>query len=329
MTINQASRLDAYPLPKLEELFATLAGGKRFTKFDLQHAYLQLPLEDNSKKFTTPKGLFQYTRLPFGVSSVPAIFQRAMDSLIQGIPHTVAYMDDLLVTGESEVKHLQNLEAVWDKLQTAGVRLKQPKCVFMATEVEYLGHKITAEGLHPASDKVKAIAEAPQPQNVSQLKSFLGLVSYYSRFLPNMSTTLAPLYSLLQKNQKWQWKEQHRISFTTAKSLLKSDALLVHFDPRKEVTLACDASPYGLGAVISHRTEDGSEKPIAFASRTLAPAEKNYSQLEKEALAIVFGVKSSTTTCADDTFSFTPTTSHFATYSVKPREYHPWQLPVF
>ncbi len=294
LTINQASRLDAYPLPKVEELLATLAGGKKFSKLDLQNAYLQLSLEDSSKKYTTittQKGLFQYSRLPFGVSSAPAIFQRAMDSLIQGVPHTVAYMDDLLVTGESEESHLQNLEAVLSRLQTAGVRLKKPKCVFMATEVEYLGHRITSEGLHPAPDKIKAISEAPKPQNVSQLKSFLGLVSYYSKFLPSMATTLAPLYSLLQKNKRWQWGQEQQCAFETAKSRLQSDSLLVHFDTNKEVTLACDASPYGLGAVISHRTEDGAERPIAFASRTLAPAEKNYSQLEKEALAIVYGVK--------------------------------------
>ena len=294
LTVNRASRLDAYPLPKVDELFAMLAGGKMFSKLDLQQAYLQLVLEDSSKQYTainTHRGLFQYNRLPFGVSSAPGIFQRAMDNLLQGMTHVAAYMDDILVTGASEQEHLQNLDTVLQKLETAGVRLKKSKCLLMSPEVEYLGHKISSEGLHPTPEKVKAIQEAPKPQSVTELKSFLGLLSYYSKFLPNMSTTLAPLYSLLQKNRKWEWRREQQQAFESAKALLQSDALLVHYDPQKPLMLACDASPYGLGAVLSHQMSDGTEKPVAFASRTLAPPEKNYSQLDKEALAIMFGVK--------------------------------------
>ena len=294
LTVNQASRLDSYPLPRVDELFATLAGGKTFSKLDLQHAYLQLPLEMNSKQYTTintHRGLFQYNRLPFGVSSAPGIFQRAIDGLVKGIPYVAAYMDDILLTGETQEQHLANLSAVLERLKTAGVRLKKPKCLFMAKEVEYLGHKVNEAGIHPTADKIKAIQEAPQPHNVTELKSFLGLLSYYSKFLPNMSTTLSPLYALLQKNRRWKWSKEQQKAFEQAKLVLQSDTLLVHYDSEKELTLSCDASPYGLGAVISHRMESGVEKPIAFASRTLAPAEKNYSQLEKEALAIVFAVK--------------------------------------
>ena len=207
MTVNQASRLDLYPLPRMDELFATLAGGKTFSKLDLQHAYLQLPLETNSKQYTTintHRGLFQYNRPPFGVSSAPGIFQRAIDDLVKGIPHVAAYMDDILLTGETQEQHLQNLTAVLERLKTAGVRLKKPslKCLFMAKEVEYLGHKVNELGIHPTADAIKAIQEAPQPHNVTELKSFLGLLSYYSKFLPNMSTTLSPLYALLQKKRR-------------------------------------------------------------------------------------------------------------------------------
>ena len=131
MTVNQASRLDSYPLPRVDELFATLAGGNTFSKLDLQHAYLELPLETNSKQYTTintHRGLFQYNRLPFGVSSAPGIFQRAIDDLVKGIPHVAAYMDDILLTGETQEQHLQNLTAVLERLKAAGVRLKKPKC---------------------------------------------------------------------------------------------------------------------------------------------------------------------------------------------------------
>ena len=139
--------------------------------------------------------------------------------------------------------------------------------------------------------KVRAIVEAPAPQNVSQLKSFLGMLNYYSKFLPNLSSVLAPLYSLLYKNTTWQWGMPQQTAFKEAKKLLTSSQVLVHFDAHKPLVLSCDASPYGVGAVLSHKLGDGSEHPVAFASRTLSPAEKQYSQLDKEGLAIIFGIK--------------------------------------
>ena len=161
----------------------------------------------------------------------------------------------------------------------------------MLPKIEYLGHVISAEGLHPAKDKIRAILEAPAPSSVAQLRSFLGMVNYYGKFLPQFSSLLAPLYSLLQKQAKWHWGPDQEQAFTKVKHLMTSSKLLVHYDPVKELVLSCDASPYGVGAVLSHIMEDGSEKPIAFASRSLAATEKKYSQLDKEGLAIVFGVK--------------------------------------
>ena len=157
--------------------------------------------------------------------------------------------------------------------------------------MEYLGHRISEKGLHPTTKKVHAIQQAPPPSNQAQLKSFVGLINYYSKFLPNLSHTLAPLYRLLQVKVPWQWEEEQQKAFEAAKKQLTTEQVLVHYDPCKPIVLACDASPYGLGAVLSHQLEDGVEKPITFASRSLAPAEKGYSQLEKEAAAIIFGVK--------------------------------------
>ena len=294
VTINHSSKLDSYPIPKANDLFATLAGGKSFSKLDLSHAYLQLVLDEESRKFTTintHKGLFHYKRLPFGVSSAPAIFQRTMDSLLQGIPQTCVYLDDILITGTTVEEHLKNLDEVLCRLQAAGLRLKSSKCLFMAPSVEYLGHVIDAAGLHPTKAKVKAITEAPAPKNVAELRSFLGLINYYGKFLPNLSSTLAPIYKLLQQHTQWHWGDSQATAFKAAKGALQSSTLLVHYDSSKPLTLTCDASPYGVGAVLSHKFEDGSEKPIGFTSRTLSPAEKNYSQLDKEALAIIFGVK--------------------------------------
>ena len=294
VTVNQVAKLDNYPIPKAEDLFATLSGGEKFTKLDMSQAYQQILLEEESKKYTTintHKGLFQYNRLPYGVSSSPGIFQRTMENLLQGIPFVVVRVDDILVSGSNDEEHLANLEEVLKRLSEHGLRLKQKKCAFMVNEVVYLGQKINSQGIQPIQEKVRAIADAPSPKNVSEVRSYLGMINYYQKYLPNLSTILAPLHSLLEKGKSWKWNKEHQESFNKSKELLKSSQLLVHYDPEKKLILACDASPYGLGAVLSHRMEDYSEKPIAFASMSLSPAEKNYSQLDKEALAIVFGVK--------------------------------------
>lgn len=294
VTINRAAKVDTYPLPRIDDLLASLGQGKSFTKLDLAHAYQQIPLDEGSKKYVvinTHKGLYQYNRLPFGVASAPSIFQRTMEGILQGIPNVCVYIDDILVTGPSEQEHLKTLDNVFTRLAAAGLRLKKAKCSFMQPSVEYLGHNISADGLRTTQEKVRAIADAPAPRNVTQLRSFLGLVNYYGKFLSNLSSTLAPLHRLLQKKTPWTWGPEQQKAFQEAKSQLTSPCLLVHFDPDRELLLACDASPYGVGAVLSHRMVDGSEKPIAFASRSLAPAEKGYAQLDKEGLAIVFGVR--------------------------------------
>ena len=146
----------------------------------------------------TLKGLFEYTRLPFGVSSAPALFQRTMENLLQGLKHVCVYLDDILVTGTTERDHLDNLGEVLKRLENAGMRLKRSKCEFMLPAVEYLGHKISDKGLQPTEGKIRAIIEALAPQNVSQLKAFLGMLNYYAKFLPNISSRLALLYKLLQ-----------------------------------------------------------------------------------------------------------------------------------
>ncbi|KAG8191041.1 hypothetical protein JTE90_029484 [Oedothorax gibbosus] len=223
------------------------------------------------------------------VASAPAIFQREIGKILQGQSGASCYLDDLLVTGENEEAHLKNLDDDLSRLREAGVKLHPNKCEFMKPSVEYLGHRIYTEGLHPVTSKLDAIEKAPSPKNVEELRSFIGLLTYYSKFLPNMATFLAPLYKLLEKNRKWEWKEDEERAFQEAKRTIGSSSLLVHFDNNKEVVLACDASPYGLGAVISHKTAEG-DRPIAFASRSVTKAEKNYSHLEKEALALVFGI---------------------------------------
>ena len=292
-TINQASKLDRYPIPKIEDLFTGLTGGTCFSTLDLSKAYLQVPLDEQAKAvavINTHKGLYQFKHLPYGVSSAPGIFQRVMESVLQGIPGVMVYLDDILVAGEDEEQHLKRLDVVLQRLQNAGLRLKDSKCEFSVASVTYLEYRIDAEGLHPINEKIKGIQDAPEPRNVTELKSYLGLLSYYSRFLPHMSSNLAPLNQLLHKQAEWAWGDKQKQAFQLSKQLLLSSQTLAHFDPKLDIVLACDASTYGIGAVLSHRLADGTEKPVGFASRTLSTAEKKYSQMEKEGLACVFGV---------------------------------------
>ena len=293
VTVNPVLDVDQYPLPRPDDLFATLAGGKFFSTLDLSHAYNQLELEEESRKFltvNTHRGLYRYTRLPFGVASAPAMFQKTMDTILQGMDGVICYLDDTLITGNSAESHLHNLKQVLQKLKDHGIRLKKVKCEFLKQSVEYLGHRIDAVGLHATENKIRAIIEAPAPKNLQELRSFLGLLNYYGRFIPNLSSLIRPLNELLQRDKPWNWSDECNRCFQIAKSKIVSPNVLVHYDPTRPIKLAGDASAYGIGAVISHVMEDSTERPIAFASRTLLPSERNYSQVEKEALSLIFGI---------------------------------------
>lgn len=186
----------------------------------------------------------------------------------------VVFLDDLLIMGRSEEDHLFNLQRVLQRLQENGLRVKRLKCEFGKTQLEYLGHVLDERGIHPAEDKVRAIQKAPAPTNVKDLQAFLGLFNYYGRFVPQQSTVLAPLYRLLRENVTWKWTKTEQSAFVRYKNLLTSDQVLAHYVPSLPLTLACDASAYGIGAVIQHTMPNGGGRLIAYASRTLSPAEK-------------------------------------------------------
>ena len=291
LTINKMNLLERYPLPKVEELFAALSGGKFFTKIDLKDAYLQLELDEASKEaltINTHKGLFRPNRLPMGVKSAVAIFQREMETLLAGIPNVAVFLDDIAITGHSSVQHRQNVREVLNRLSAAGLRVNE-KSVWVSHQVYYLGFCISAAGVHTSPEKTRAVNDAPQPQNISQLRAYIGLLQYYSRFIRKLAMVAAPLYALEKKGVEWHWENHQQKAFERTKELLMSAPVLEHFDPAKQLVLTVDASPYVLGAVLSH-PDPGSDRPIAFASRTLSAAEKNYSQLDKEACAVLFGV---------------------------------------
>ena len=284
-TVNPILEVDRHPLPDIDDLLSQLAGGVAFSKLDLSRAYHQLRLEEQSQELTTintHKELFQYHRLLFGIASAPAIFQRIMEGLLKDMSGVMVYLDDILITWKSQTEHMDNLREVLKRLRETGLRLQQDKCQFMKDSVVYLGHQINKDGLHPTEEKVRAIQDAPIPRGISELKAYLEMLTYYSRFLPGRATVLAPLHALLQKGATWKWSEDEDKAFQELKRLLTSSQVLVHYNTKLPLLLACDASPFGLGVVLSHRLENGNEHPIAFASRSLSPAEKLFT--------LVFGI---------------------------------------
>ena len=196
-----------------------------------------------------------------------------------------------MVTGETDEEHLCHLEQVLQRLQKYNIRARREKCAFMSTSVEYLGHVVDAQGLHTTLGKVEAISQAPEPTNVQELRSFLGLLHYYGKFMPDLASLLHPLNNILKSDTKWTWSDTCTRAFKQAKRLLVTAPVLAHYNPDLPIKLAADASAYGVGAVLSHMYPDGSERPVAFASRTLSATERNYAQVEKEALSLVFGVR--------------------------------------
>lgn len=294
VTLNPRLRVDEHPLPTPDELLASMAGGKVFSKIDLLQAYLQLEIRPEDRELltlNTHKGLYRPTRLMYGVASAPAIWQRTIENILKDIPGVAVFLDDIRVAGSSEKDHFEKLRIIFDRLQKYNIRINTEKSEFLTDKINYCGYVIDQNGIHKAQDKIDAIQNMRKPSNITELRSFLGMIHYYERFSPNLSTILQPLNRLLQKNTRFIWSPQCEKSFQEAKQIFTSPRCLIHFDSRLPVTLATDASPYSVGAVLSHILPDGSERAIQYASKTLSKTQQKYSQIDKEALAIIFGIK--------------------------------------
>ena len=232
-TVNPAIQTEQFPIPTLEEIRGKVSTWRKFTKIDLRSAYQQMVLDKASQQLctnNTHEGLFRYTRLPFGISSSPAIWQRFIEQVLAGLNGTCVIMDDLLVGGVNDDEHLRNLEAVFQQFQKYGQRVKLSKCVFMAPSVIYFGLRFSERGIQPTDEKVKAIRDAPTPRNVTELGSFLGMLAALSNFIPKLSTLAHPLYELLG-NKPWKWTKNCDQTFGDIKRALTSETTLTHYDP--------------------------------------------------------------------------------------------------
>ncbi|XP_062710511.1 uncharacterized protein K02A2.6-like isoform X1 [Aedes albopictus] len=293
VSINKLIIPNKYPLPLPQELFATLSGSKVFCSLDLAGAYSQLLLSKRSKKFmviNTIKGLYVYNRLPQGASSSAAIFQKVMDQVLKGLENVSCYLDDVLIAGKDFEDCKNKLYLVLERLAKFNIKVNLKKCKFFVSSLPYLGHVLTEKGLLPCPEKVQTIREAKAPRNVTELKAFLGLITYYAKFIPNLSSRIRILYGLLKKNAKFVWTPDCDFVFNQCKHFLLSPNVLEFFDPEKPVVVVTDACNYGLGGVIAH-VVNGEERPVAFTSFSLNDAQKKYPILHLEALAVVSTVK--------------------------------------
>lgn len=292
-TINKFLIDFKYPLPRIEEIFASLQGGQLFTKLDLSNAYNQLVLDEDSQKlcaWSTHIGVFKMKRLPFGVKPAAAIFQKTIEILLKNMTNVTNYIDDIVVTGKNLDEHVRNLRIVLKKLQTAGLKLNIDKCAFFQKKISYLGFNIDQSGLSKNKSQIESVVSAPVPSNITELRAFIGMVNYYSRFISNYAHKMAPLYELLQKEKDFKWNNSCQKAYELMKIEVTSDQVLIHFNPRLPIVLSTDASQNAVAGVLSHIMTDNTLKPVAFVSRALSKSEKNYSTIEKEALAIIFSV---------------------------------------
>ncbi|CAK1595263.1 unnamed protein product [Parnassius mnemosyne] len=235
--------------------------------------------------------------MPFGLKNAPSTFQRLMNTALSGLQGLqcfvyldVVYLDDIVIYSYDPQIHINNLSNVFERLRHFNLKLQPDKCKFLRKEVSYLGHIITNEGVKPNPKKTKAVRQFPQPRCPRDIKSFMELVSYYRRFIPNLSKIAKPLTNLLKKNVPFDWRNEQQLAFETLKNCLTTAPILAYPDFTKPFVLTCDASNFAISAILS-QGPIGNDRPVAYASRTLNKAECNYSITEKECLAILFGTK--------------------------------------
>lgn len=293
--LNKATKKDAYPLPRISSILDQLKGAKYLSTIDLKNGYWQVALTENSKHltaFTVPgMGLFEFKVMPFGLHSAPATFQRLIDLVIppELAPKVFAYLDDIVVTSSTFEEHLRLLEEIFIRLRKAKLKPNLEKCVFARTQLRYLGHVIDEKGLHPDPEKISAISNLKAPTCLKEIRQFLGMVSWYRRFIKDISTVIAPLTRLLKKGVDWNWGPTQTEAFLKLKHLLTEAPVLACPDWDKTFYLQTDASLEGLGVVLT-QGEESTAVIIAYASRALNPAEKNYSATELECLAVKWGI---------------------------------------
>ena len=293
--LNQHTLRDSYPLPRIDDCLDTLRGATWFSTMDLRSGFHQVAMHEPDKDktaFLTKRGIFRFRKMPFGLCNAPATFQRLMDIMLAGLSYDIclAYLDDIIVFSTDVETHLGRLRQIFDRLRRTNLKLKPSKCTFLQRNVHFLGYIISAEGIAADPTKIESVVNWPTPERLRDVRSFLGLCSYYRKMVRGFSEIAAPLHALTQKNAPFIWTEKCQNAFDQLKSSLVSAPILSLPTDEGTYYLDCDASDHGIGAVLS-QTQDGKEKVIAYASRLYGRPERNYCVTRKELLAVVFFTK--------------------------------------
>jgi hypothetical protein len=294
--LNSVTKSDAHPIPRIDDMLDALGGSQWFTTLDLASGYWQVEMEANSQDktaFTTKHGIYEFTIMPFRLTNAPATFQRLMNEVLSDMLNNgvVVYLDDINVYSKTFEEHLEKLEEVFRRLKDAGLKLKPSKCFFAEPELAFLGHIISREGILPDPGKIDKVKNFPRPTTRTEIRSFIGLASYYRKFIPKFSEIARPMNQLVKKDEPFKWTEAQEKAFNTLKEILVTQPILRYPDFEKTFYLMTDGSKDGLGAVLSQLDENGKEYVVAYASRSLQGAQKNYSATELELLAAVWAIE--------------------------------------
>ena len=293
--LNRITKKNSHPLPRIDDILASLDGSQYFSCLDLRSGYWQIPMDEDSKEktaFTCFAGLYQWEVMPFGMVNAPAIFSELMNDVLRGIQYkfTIAYLDDILIYSKTFEEHVEHVEAVFTRLRDARLKLKMSKCEFLKKEVNYLGHIVSPSGIKPDQSKVEAIAKLGPPTDVRGIRSFIGMTGYYRRFIANYAKIAKPLTELTKKNRRFYWNEDCQRSFETLRRALTEAPILAFPDINKPYKLYTDASNYAIGAALVQETEMG-ERVIQYLSHQLNETQQRWPIIEKEAYAIVYGIQ--------------------------------------